>query len=369
MTRKKLPEGIRLLPSGRFQARYPVTTNGVTRQVPCGTFGTVTEAKDARNAAMASVRSGVWVDPKDSRMTVKQWSDEWIKARPSTNRTLRSHLNSHILPAWGQTKLEDVTTLGLQHWVNSMSTEGLAPTTVRDYYGTFKQMLAQAVVYGKLPVSPAVDRGVKLPAAGEPDIVLLTVEQMALLEQAAPARFRAMIHVAAWAGLRWGECAGLRWQDIDLETGIIHVQHVKKHDGSWGLPKNGKRRKVAVDSVTVAVLRDHRRDFGNGTMDLLFTTARGNRPLNGSNFRQWEWARMVEKAELDPKPTFHDLRHGHAGHMVMQGMDWKVLSDRLGHHKPSFTMDRYGWIRPDSNEVTIAAIERARAGVEQVARN
>lgn len=360
-TRKKLPEGVRELPNGRFQARYPVTTNGVTRQVSAGTFGTATEAKDARNHELAKIRQGAWVDPRDSRMTVRQWAQAWIEARPSTNRTIRSHLNSHILPAWGDTRLEDVSTLGLQHWVNGLVAEGLAPATVRDYYGTFKQMLGQAVVYGKLAQTPCLDRAVKLPALGEADIVLLTVEQMAMLEQAAPVRFRAMIHLAAWTGLRWGECAGLRWQDVDLEAGIVHVQQAKKHDGSWGPPKNGKKRKVAIDAVTVAVLREHRRDFGNGTLDLLFTTRRQNRPLSSANFRTHVWVPLVERCELDPQPTFHDLRHGHAGHMVMQGVDWKVLSDRLGHHKPSFTMDRYGWIRPDSHDVALQALERARA--------
>lgn len=360
-TRKKLPDGVRQLPNGRFQARYPVTSNGTTRQVSAGTFGTPTEALDARNQQLAKLRSGAWVDPKDSRMTVRQWSQAWIEARPSTNRTVRSHLNSHILPAWGDTRLEDVTTLGLQHWVNSMNAEGLAPATVRDYYGTFKQMLGQAVVFGKLTSTPCIDRAVKLPAMTETDIVLLTAEQMAMLERVAPPRFRAMIHLAAWTGMRFGELAGVRWQDIDLEAGIVHVQHVLKHDGTWGPPKNGKKRKIAIDAVTVGVLRQHRRDFGNGSMDLLFTTQRQNRPINGSNWRANVWAKMVKTCKLEPAPTFHDLRHGHAGHMVMQGMDWKVLSDRLGHHKPSFTMDRYGWIRPDSHEVTLAALERARA--------
>lgn len=354
----KLPEGVRLLPSGRFQARYPVTIDGVTRQIPCGTFANATEAQDARTLELAKLRSGGWVDPKDDGMTVKAWSAMWIEVRPSTNRTLRSHLKSHILPTWGTTRLRDVTTLGIQHWVNSMVAEGLAPATVRDYYATFKQMLGQAVVYGKLTSTPCVDRAVKLPKMGERDIVPVSVEEMGMLELAAPLRFRAMVHLAAWGGLRWGELAALRWEDIDLEASLVHVRRAKKHDGTWGPPKNGKARTITVGPATVEVLREHRRDFG--LTELLFTTTRQSRPLSYGNFRTHVWVPLVVGVGLSPAPDFHDLRHGHATEMVRRGMDWKVLADRLGHHKPSFTMDIYGLPRADAHEVTLALLEQAR---------
>lgn len=369
----KLPEGIRRLarpgdkpgkPTGRYQARYPVTVNGVTRQMSAGTFATLADAKDARSLQMTRLRTGAWVDPRDSRMTVRQWSEQWLAARPSTNRTVRSHLNARILPTWGEVRLEDVTALGLQHWVNELVDEGLMPATVRDYYDTFKQMLAKAVTFGKLSATPCLPRAVKLPPLGPPDIVVLTVEDMNLLEKQAPDRFKAMIHLGAWAGLRMGELIALRWQDILWDHNVIHVQQARKHDRSIGLPKNGKKRKVPVAEQTLDLLRQHRRDFGAGMNDLLFTTGgqRGGRPLDANNWRTHVWTPLVEACGFDPKPTPHDLRHGHAGLMVMQGMDWKVLSDRLGHHKPSFTLDVYGWRRPDSHEVSIAALERSMRG-------
>lgn len=369
----RMPEGVRLLPTGKYQARIQVTKvvdgKRVTVQQSVGTFTSKTEARDARSVALARQRAGTLVDSADRKLTLGEWAQQWLDARPSTNRTLRSHLNSSILPAWSAMRLEDITTLSVQHWVNGLTARGLAPTTVRDYYDTFRLMLADAVVYKKLGVTPCPARSIKLPKVGPSDIVVLTVEDMLLLEREAPARFRAMIHLGCWAGLRMGELIGLRWQDIDWEGRVLHVQHALKHDGSWGLPKNNKTRRVAVDDVTMAVLRDHRRDFGSGTMDLLFTTGRQNRPLNDRNWRTNIWAPLVKSCGLDPAPTPHDMRHGHAGVMVMQGMDWKVLSDRLGHHKPSFTMDRYGWARPDSHEVTLAALERARMIVHETTIN
>lgn len=363
--KQKLPEGIRRLDSGKYQARYPVKgRNGKVTYRTAGTFRTLADAKDARSVEMAKIRNGGWIDPKDAKLTVREWSEQWVAVRPSTNRTLRSHLNSRILPVWGDTRLEDVTALGLQHWVNGLVADGLMPAGIHNLYGTLKLMLSSAVTFGKLSRTPCQPRAVKLPKIAKTEPVILSAEDMRLLEANAPERFRAMIHLGCWAGLRMGELIALRWQDINLETGVIHIQQARKHDvqpgeSPFGPPKNGTTRKVPVSAKTVAVLRDHRRDFGGGTGDLLFTTKRQNRPVDANNFRANVWASLVEACGFDPRPTPHDMRHGHAGLMVMQGMDWKVLSDRLGHHHPSFTMDRYGWARPDSHEVSIAALEAA----------
>lgn len=118
---------------------------------------------------------------------------------------------------------------------------------------------------------------------------------------------------------------------------------------------------MKISGAAVEVLRAHRRDYGQ--TELLFTTSRGSYQLSYANFRQGAWAKTVGLCAFDRAPTFHDLRHAYAGHMVMQGMDWKVLSANMGHSKPSFTADRYGWLRFDADEVTVAAVEAAMRGV------
>lgn len=357
-TTRRLPEGIRKLDNGRYQARYTIVRDGRHVQVSAGTFASLTDAKDARAVAVAQLRTGVWVDPRHSRMTVRDWVKEWTTARPVTSEWLQTIIDKRIIPAWGDTRLEDITALSIQHWVNGMTSQGLSARTVQAYYGVLRTMLSQAVVYGKLPATPCAERAVRLPTLSKTEPVLLSVEDMELLEQAAPARYKAMISVACWTGLRWGELAGLRWQDIEWERSTIHVQQAAKRDGSFGLPKNRKKRRVPIDAELIAVLRQHRRDFGDGADGLVFTSTRKT-ALRYPNFRK-VWIKMTEALSLDVAPTFHDLRHAHAGHMVMQGMDWLVLSERLGHHSPAFTMSRYGWARPDKHEVTMAMLSAAR---------
>ena len=363
-----LPEGVRRLhrpgdrkdkPTGRYQARHTAIRDGKATQISVGTFASKDDARDARALALAKLRTGQWVDPRGSRMTVKEWTEQWLTARPETSPWLRTILDSRIVPAWGTVRLEDITALGVQHWVNTMTTEGLSPRSVQAYFGALRTLLADAVVYGKLNSSPCADRAVKLPTLTRTEPVILSVEDMALLEKAAPARYKAMIGVACWTGLRWGELAGLRWQDVEWERSTLHVQQAAKRGGTFGLPKNGKKRRVPIDAEIIQALREHRRDFGDGANGLVFTNTR-RAALRYENFRK-TWIKMVEG--LDPAPTFHDLRHAHAGHMVMQGMDWLVLSERLGHSSPAFTMSKYGWARYDKHDVTMQALARSRAGI------
>lgn len=348
----RTPEGVRRLASGRYQARYAVGS----RMVSAGTYATIAEAKKARAAEMAKLDSGRgWVDPAHRKITVAEWAEQWYALRRAPNRKVRSFLDAQIVPRWGRLALKDVATIDVQQWINDLSAT-LSPATVRGLHATLRQMLGKAVDYDLLGVNPV--RGIELPREAEPDVVPLSVEQMMAMEANAPVRFRAMIHLGCWAGLRWGELAALRWDDVDLEAGVITVSRSMGQCGTKiGPTKNGKTRRIPMTARTVEVLRAHRRDFGS--TELLFTTARQSRPLSGSNWRKSPWATIVKG--MTPTPTCHDMRHGFAAHMVRQGVDWKVLADLMGHHKPSFTMDRYGWVRQDRNDVAVAALERAMA--------
>lgn len=351
----KLPEGVRLLSSGKYQARYPVTRSGVTTQVSAGTYSTISDAKDARNIALAQLRTGNWVDPSGPRTTVRDWADQWLVLRRTPNRRTTSFVGHRIIPYWGDRRLGDITPLDVQRWVNSLL-DDLAPNTVRALYATFKQMLGKAVDYDLLLKNPC--RTIDLPAATKTELVKLRVEDVALLERGAPDRFAAMIHLSAWGGLRWQEVAALRWASVDLEAGVVHVcEAVKESSGQVGGTKNGKDRWVPISPATVEVLRAHRRDFGS--TELLFTGERDHRLLDYHSFMHHTWRPLVKACGIEAT-GYHVLRHFHATQMVAQGMDWKVLSDRLGHHAPSFTADRYGWLIEKHVEVSVAAVERAQ---------
>lgn len=359
--KRKLPVGIRELDSGKYQARYSVTVmvdgKPVTQQLSAGTFTSLADAKDARSVQLAKIRTGSWINPLGPRTPVAEWAGQWAGLRREVAPNTASFLRHRIVPYWGMRRLGDIGPLDVQTWVNTLVADGLAPGSVRAVYACFKQIMGQAVDYDLLVKTPC--RTIKLPPVGKTEVVPLSVSDLAYLEQMAPPRYTAMVHLAAWAGLRWQECAALRWDNVDLELGLLTISQAVKTDGTIGTTKNGKVRYIAIAPATVAALRRHRRDFG--TTGLLFTTPRSRTHLNYPSFMTRVWRPLVKQCGIRPT-GFHSLRHAHAAHMIAQGMDWKVLSERLGHHAPSFTADRYGWARADHDAVSISAIEAAMLG-------
>jgi len=344
-------------PTGRYQGRIAMRKNGKSVQVGIGTFATKRDALDAQLHELAKLRAGTgFVDPTDRKMTVAVFAEQWYGLRRAPNRKVRSFLDARILPTFGETRLEDVRTMAIQGWINSLTADGLSPATVRGLYATLRQMLGRAVDFDLLGKNPC--RNIELPREGERDVVLLTVEDMARLEATIDKRFAALVHLGCWAGLRIGELAALRWDHIDLEAGVIVVQQSRRLDGTVGPTKSGKSRTLDISPVTVEVLRAHRRDFGMS--DLVFTTTRQQRPLDMGNFRVGPWKKAVTLCGFDPAPTPHSMRHSYTTRLAMAGVDWQIISEQLGHHNASFSMNRYGTTsRPDKRETILAALKVA----------
>ncbi len=353
---KKIPPGIRLLPSGLYQARYSVTRDGVTKQESAGAFRTLQEAKDARLTALYNLKAGQHVKPSGPRMTTKEWATEWLELTGKQNnlRTL-SFLKVHILPAFGHRRIGDVEVADVQRWVNQLYTPDRAWSTSEAIYGQYKAMMQAAVDYDKLVKSPC--RLIKRPKGKVSKPVALSRSNLLRLEWEAPDRYKTMVHLAAWCGLRWQECAGLQWDDVDLEHGVLNIRHAVKADGTLGPPKNGREREVVMPESATWQLRMRRRDMGGE--GYVFTTVRGN-PLSYQVFRRDVWAPLVGRVKIKVKPGFHDLRHSYVSQLVEAGVDPKVISEQVGHYDPGFTMSRYGTRRPDYATVLQKAVKKAQ---------
>src|SRR2546425_654860 len=182
--------------------------------------------------------------------------------------------------------------------------------------------------------------------------------------------YGAIVHMAAMTGLRMGELLGLRWQDVDLEQGLLHVQQtVQRVTGQAFMfrePKTSKsRRAVALPASTVGRLRQQRqrqleerlelgpayRDYG-----LVFATPIGT-PIDASNLRR-AWLRVVHEAGLSGL-RFHDLRHVHASLLLQQGTHPKVVSERLGHSGIGITMNLYSHVMPVLQAEAAARLDEA----------
>lgn len=328
----------RKLPSGRWQAYLNVTEGGVRKQVALGTFATQRDAKDAISVAEAERKRGTFVAPAAQRVTVGEWAEQWYALRRAPSRKVRSVLDARIIPYWKDWHLGDVEEMHVQQWVNSLTADGLAPETVRNYYAVLKQMFGKAVKWRKIPFNPCDLDSSGLPAQRKSTKIFLTVEECNALLTLAPDRYRAMIHLALASGLRIGELITLHWTQVDIEGAAVTV--LKQY------AKNKTERTVWISLADVEVLRAHRRDFGGS--DMVFTTDAG-KPVDYDNFRRRVWGPLVREAlPAERRATFHCLRHTALSRMLNEGVDARVVSEQAGHHKASFTIDVYGKTRHDA---------------------
>jgi integrase len=330
------------------------------------------EAKTWRAERVAEYEAGQYVDPKAGGGTFQAYADGWLSRRnvkASSVQRDASYLRSLILPTFGERALNAVTADEIETWIVGLRNQGYAASTVRGASNIVATVFDDAVDRGKLARSPMPSKSRLrrvLPAAPKPSNpktrFLTRAEFDKLAENIDPA-YRAMTFVAAFGGLRWGETAALRPEDVDLERRQLAV-HATLAQPVGGIPYRDLDMKTDASSRTIAlggvadVLAEHIETHASS--DWLFPASSGG-PLRADNWIRSVWKPATKAAGLTPPPLrFHDLRHTCAAWLIKQGESVLVIQKRLGHSKPSTTLNIYGHLFPGVDE---AAAEELTAGI------
>ncbi|SDO01789.1 site-specific integrase [Geodermatophilus sp. DSM 45219] len=303
---------------------------------------------------------GTYIEP--SKVTVAEYAREWAAARPHrpttarrTEMMIRLHIEGTRL---GRRRLADVRSSEVQAWATDRSTV-LAPTTVRQALGLLRSVYAAAVLDRLVASSPVVR--IRLPRYERPRVVPLTVDQVAALAEAMPARYRAMVLAQAGLGLRIGELLALRVQDIDFLRRTVRVewQFTQASNGQRTEPKTPRsRRSVPLPGVVADALAAHLAAYEPAADGTVFTTGAGTPPGHvyyGHNLIR----RAVTRAGLPPGTTSHDLRHHYASVLLAGGESVVAVAERLGHEDASLVLSTYGHLMPDSDDRTRTAVDTA----------
>jgi integrase len=221
--------------------------------------------------------------------------------------------------------------------------------------GVLRRALNEALRWGL--VARNVATLVQPPRVRRYEISPLDAEQaQRLLTAIRGDRLEALFSVALAVGLRQGEALGVRWQDVDLDAGVLRVRHaLQAVDGQLMLvePKTTRsRRTIQLPSLAVGALREHRaRQSVERTLagdawtdqDFVFTSQLG-RPLHGATVTH-RFQQLLAAAGL-PRQRFHDLRHGCATLLLAQGVSPRVVMDVLGHSAITLTLNTYSHVVP-----------------------
>jgi integrase len=326
---------VRRLPSGRYQASY---WHLAERHVAPETFTTKGEAYEWLSTVEADVLKGAWVAPSAGAQTFGDYAGDWLSRRrdlrPRTRELYEYLLGSFLLPAFRNVCLADLTLARIRLWHGGLVTEhpALAPKA----YRLLKTILNTAVEDRRLVANPCQIKGA---AAEHPDErPVATVAEVEALAETVPPRYRAMVLLAAWCSLRFGELAALTRQRVNPIQGWVEVQQTltETDDGRLrlGPPKTkAGRRTVAIPPHVMPDLMRHLETYVGPTPDsLLFPAPEGTGYLRRSNFARRIWRPATRKVGVSLH--FHDLRHSGLTWTAATGATLAELMRRAGHATP-----------------------------------
>jgi integrase len=165
-------------------------------------------------------------------------------------------------------------------------------------------------------------------------------------------RFRTLVFLAAYGGLRFGELAGLRRRRVDLLRGrVVMIETLVEANGRFilGEPKTQRSRRTVPLPRVVVELDNHLQSYVGTTPDALVFTGEKGAPLRRAGFRRFYWQPATQKAELEGLKV-HELRHTFVALWVAAGVNPKEVSIRAGHSSVAFTFDRYGHLYEDAGD-------------------
>jgi integrase len=311
-------------------------------------FSSQDEAIRWKREQERSFERGEWIDPRLSAITFEEWSECWVKAKtdivPQTMRGYLSRLKCQLLPEFGDQKLTSITNNDISQWIARSTEKGVGTVVIRRAHSVLRQILAAAVLDGRLTRNPAV--GVPLPRVKKRDKRALSAAELFRLADAC-GEYGLLVKFAGTTGLRWGELAALQCKDVSLLNRTVFVSKSYseglKGEKVLGSTKTHQARTVPFPKELSDGLQ---KLLENKSPDSHLFTMPGQGSLDYNNFM----ARLFRPAVLHSSLegiTFHSLRHTAASLLISQGTPITTVSGILGHASTQMTLDVYGHLYED----------------------
>lgn len=323
---------------GRWRARY----RDNDRKQHSKRFSRKVDAQRWLDQATTELATGTWTDPrraaKDIPAWVQSWHDSKVDLAETTNIRSQQIITKYVEPKWAGVELGRLEHSKVQAWVSELTNEGLSPRSVRKVVGVLSGACDAAIRDRRLALNPCA--GVVFPKANPVDKVFLSAEQVEDLAGESGRHGEPIVYTLAYCGLRWGELAGLRVQDVDPLRKRLNVRQSIVIVGKKVVvkpPKDHEARSVPVPAFLMEMLQG--KLDGRGPDDLVFTSVRGA-PLRGGNERR-RWFDQAATEIGEPDLTPHGLRHTAASIAIGNGASVLAVQRMLGHSSATVTLDVY----------------------------
>jgi integrase len=333
---------------------------------------TISEAKAKCEAKAGLAEKGI--DPKAAKQTIARYLAWWLadivipNRAPKTVKAYRDTVRLHLAPSLGSIELSKLSAQHVTAMLRSKERAGLSPRSVA---------MIRDVLRGALNVAvrmQMIERNVATLAPAPRQVkaerrMLSPAEARQLLVATDTDRLATLYRLAITLGMRQAEILGLRWVDVDLETGTLRVRQTLQRMGGQTITKEPKtarsRRTLALSPSLVDALVAHRdrQEFERKRAanlwqesGLVFTSSLGT-PLIARNLVR-DFKRHLRAAGLPEETRFYDLRHAAASLLIADGIPITAVSAMLGHALASTTLNTYAHVLPGAERLTAEAMER-----------
>jgi integrase len=330
------------------------------------TFAKKKDAEKRHASVKVDVGKGTHTATSKS-ITVTQAAQDWLTyielegRERATILGYRIHVERHIVPRIGPEKLAKVTTPRVNRFRDDLLAS-MSRSLAKAVLKSFKAILKDAHRRGNVAQNVARDvqigtttRGKRKLQAG---VDIPTPNEVRKMIHAATGRHRPLVLTAVFTGLRGSELRGLRWQDVDLKKGELHVRQRADRYNVMGKPKSESGdRTIPLGPIVIHALKEWQLACPKGERCLVFPNGKGNTESH-ANIVNRVWmpvqvgAGIVGDKGKAKYPKLHAARHFYASWCINRRKDGglelpiKTVQSRLGHASIMLTSDVYGHLFP-----------------------
>ncbi|UUM61162.1 site-specific integrase [Streptococcus suis] len=339
---------------------------------------TKTEVKQkAKHAPLEFIKNGSTIKKEKEVKTYQELAELWLDnykltVKPQSFKLTKGIVHNHLLPIFGDMKLDKITLPQIQRHLNKLSETFVHFGNV---HSLNRRILQYGVTLQLLPFNPA--REVIMPKVRKREshaIKFIEPEHlkkfMGYMKEKSVDSYVYYFEYVFYSlllatGCRFGEAVALEWSDIDFENGTISItKNYSKYVDLVGTPKSKAGiRIISIDKKTINLLRLYKNrqrqlflEVGARASSVVFATP--TREYQDLAIRQDSLKRRCAKIGI-PRFTLHAFRHTHASLLLNAGISYKELQYRLGHSTLAMTMDIYSHLSKDKEKEAVSYYEKA----------
>lgn len=278
---------------------------------------------------------------KASDITIKSALEDWLNRKSrvleiSTLRDYKSSINYHLIPAFGEFSLTDLTTGLIRTWISNLD---ISNKRINNVLIPLRAIYSEAF-YDEIIDRNPLDRIKNLPKQST-EVEPFTFEEMNLILEACEGQIKNIFTFAFWTGLRTSELIALKWEDINLKDGLAHIRNVRTRTGDKDHPKTSSsiRQIELLPPAKNALLlqKKHTGDKGD-----IFLDPQTNLPWKHDGpLRKTGWKNALVKAGVKYKKPYC-TRHTFASLVLSSGANPMWVAKQLGHKDWGMLRKVYG---------------------------